>query len=132
MSLDFLAAFAEHPLTLGILSFTAIVIFFMKIFGRHVKILPDLWTRVEKIQTDITEMKEHDAAQDEKILDIQMHALKKCALNDTVEISDRIAAFIRYHNNGGNSYVADVFYRDILPGHETLFETLKAAIGWRE
>jgi hypothetical protein len=98
----------------------------------HTKVNAASMDMLRRLQHDVDEIIAHDARQDEKILDIQMTSLKKTVWKEGVPLPDKVAAFIRYHNNGGNSATQQYFYENVLPGNESLFEVLKKEVGWVE
>jgi hypothetical protein len=127
--LNFVAAFADNPITLAILVVGATAIVLILKGGPIIKEFRDGNNLIcEKIDTIV----ESDKKQTEAIDDIREHlkmnnldVLRMTIYNDGVDIEDRLVAAKRYFVRGGNGKVAD-YVKLLVEQHPSVWKIVLA------
>jgi hypothetical protein len=106
MNLDFVAAFANNPITLAILMVGATVVV---LIWKGQPLIKDFFARNDHLSEKIDKLLESDAEQSEAIKDVQANVchntrdiLRMTIYNEVVDIEDRLVASRRYLLRGGN------------------------------
>jgi hypothetical protein len=86
-------------------------------------------SKLDAIQTDIQDIKEHDNKQDSQLKGIELDMLKKTVHDERVPKEERLAAAIRYRQRGGNGATKKYIEETLIPENEELWNTLNALIG---
>jgi hypothetical protein len=86
-------------------------------------------TKLDSIAADVATIKQHDARQDLQIKGIELDALRRTVHDARIPIEERLAAGIRYLNQGGNGGTKRFIEGALVPENEQLYKTLQTVIG---
>jgi hypothetical protein len=116
--LSFLAAFANNPITLAMLLVAGIVVFYLwKVGPNIVKPIRDLNTKVDNIIL-------HDELQDVKINNNMKDCLRFTIYSPDVAIEDRLVAYKRYVEIGGNGKTSEWAKENLIKDNEAIWDVV--------
>jgi hypothetical protein len=126
---SFIAAFAEHPITLSILTVGAIIVIFIWKIAPYFKDLISLNKNTEaKMDAIIDSDKEQSAVIAEIKENITLNTrdiLRITIYNENVATEDRLVAAKRYFLKGGNGKVASYAHK-LIDAHEDMWKVILA------
>jgi hypothetical protein len=130
---NFIAAFANNPITLTILIIGAIILVTIwKVSPFFKNLLEKMDTGNETVQTQLNKVIESDEQQSKDIQDIKQHLrfntldiLRMTIYNEQVDIKDRLVAAKRYFMRDGNGKVA-TYVRNLVTQNQVVWDTILA------
>jgi hypothetical protein len=84
--------------------------------------------KLDGIQTDIAEIRKHDAEQDKLIRGISLDMLKKTIHDERIPMEERMSAAVRYLRRGGNGVTRKYVEEVIIPTNPELYASLEKLI----
>jgi hypothetical protein len=124
---NFIAAFANNPITLAILMIAIVVVVFI---WKGQPLVKDFFARNDGLNAKIDRLLKSDEQQTASINRIQEHTkyntldiLRITIYNDAIDIEDRLVAARRYFILGGNGKVA-TFVRGLVKENPSIWRTL--------
>jgi hypothetical protein len=136
---NFIAAFANNPLTLTILVVAAIVIIFIwkvspffKDLLEHIELgNTNTQVNMQAITTKVDTLITSDAAQAESIRCNTLDILRITVYNSGIAIEDRLVAAKRYFMQGGNGKVAS-YIKQLIADHAHEWKVVLAMVSEQE
>jgi hypothetical protein len=134
--LSWLAAFAEHPLTLIIVMTSGLLGLWLWKIGPTFKLgvasikdeVAKNTSKIDVISSQIEEIKAHDTAQDAQIRNIHLTTLKKGIFDARLPLSERMGDAARYLKYGGNGPTKKYIDEELIPKDPELWRTLDSLI----
>jgi hypothetical protein len=130
---NFIAAFANNPITLTILIIgTIIVVIIWKVSPFFKDLLEKMDTGNETVQDQLKKVIESDEQQSKDIQDIKQHVrfntldiLRMTIYNEQVDLKDRLVAAKRYFMRDGNGKVA-TYVSNLIAQNPVIWDTILA------
>jgi hypothetical protein len=129
MNLDFVAAFANNPITLAILVVGASVVVFIT---KGAPLLKEFRAGNDAIVEKVDALAQSDKEQTKAIADIcdtmkcnTLDVLRMTVYNESIDIEDRLVAARRYFVRGGNGKVAR-YVQDLASANPSAWHAIRA------